>query len=96
MNWTHFGLAVLSAGIISSITDWFFFGVLFHNNYKINPEVWRGGPGTSETPAIIGSTLIGFVAAAAFMTACVVFQVHGYYPALELAGLIALMGALPT
>jgi len=95
MNWTHFGLAVLAAGIVSSITDWFFFGILFHGNYKINSEVWRRGPGTNETPAIIGSTLIGFVAAAAFMTACVVFQVHEYCPALELAGLIALMGALP-
>lgn len=95
MNWTHFGLAIWAAGIISSITDWFFFGVLFHNNYKINSEVWRRGPGTSETPAIIGSTLVGFVAAAAFMTACVVFQAHGYCPALELAALIALMGALP-
>jgi hypothetical protein len=29
------------------------------------------------------------------MTACVVFQIHGYYAALELAGLVALMGALP-
>ena len=95
MNWTHFGLAILVAGIISSITDWFFFGVLFHNNYKINPEVWRRGPGSSEARAIVGSTLIGFVAAAAFMMACVIFQVHGYCPTLELAGLVALMGALP-
>jgi intracellular septation protein A len=95
MNWTHFGLAVLAAGIVSSITDWFFFGVLFHDKYLAHPEAWRRGPGSNETPAIIGSTLIGFVAAAAFMTACVVFQIHGYYAALELAGLVALMGALP-
>lgn len=95
MNWTHFLLAIFVTGIVSSITDWFFFGVLFHANYKINSEVWRRGPGSSETPAIVGSTLIGFVAAAAFMTTAVVFQVHGYCPALELAGLIALMGPLP-
>jgi hypothetical protein len=95
MNWAHFFLSTLGAGIVSSITDWFFFGILFHEKYSAAPEVWRRGPGANETPAILGSTLIGFVAAAAFMTAFAVFQLHGYYSALELAGLVALMGALP-
>ena len=39
MNWTHFVLAVLVAGIVSSFTDWFFGGILFHRKYSAHPEI---------------------------------------------------------
>ena len=41
MIWTRFILTVLTAGIAVSTTDWLFTGVLFHNKYKVFPEVWR-------------------------------------------------------
>jgi hypothetical protein len=39
VNWTHFVLAVLVAGIVSSFTDWFFGGILFHRKYSAHPEI---------------------------------------------------------
>jgi hypothetical protein len=48
MTWTRAGLAILAAAIATSLADWLFFGVLFHEKYKAFPEVWRrpeGGQG---------------------------------------------------
>jgi len=73
MNWTHFILAVFLAGIVSSLTDWFFGGILFHGKYSAHPEIWRQGPGKSETPAVAWSIVLGFLTSGAFMAACVVF-----------------------
>jgi hypothetical protein len=95
MNWTHFLLAVLVAGFISSLTDWFFGGILFHDKYSAYPEVWRPSVARSETPAVAWSIALGFLACAAFIAACVVCQVHGYNRALTLAGLCWLMAPVP-
>jgi hypothetical protein len=43
-------LAILLSGLAVSMTDWFFFGVLFHDKYLAYPEIWRplpGGEGSS-------------------------------------------------
>ncbi|HLW98287.1 MAG TPA: hypothetical protein VKR82_06555 [Candidatus Acidoferrales bacterium] len=95
MDWKHFLYAVLAAGVASSFSDWFFFGVLFHGKYVAHPEVWRQGAGVSETPAVIASTLIGFLTSAAFMAAYAVFGMHGYPSAFKLAILVWLMAPLP-
>ena len=95
MNWTHFFLAVLAAGIISSFTDWFFGGILFHSKYSAYPEVWRASVAKSETTAVIGSIALGFVTAAAFIFTCTVFHARGYSAALRLAGLCWLMIPVP-
>ena len=34
-------LAILAAGLATSLTDWLFMGVLFHEKYLAFPEVWR-------------------------------------------------------
>ncbi|HEV2691082.1 MAG TPA: DUF1761 domain-containing protein [Bryobacteraceae bacterium] len=91
----HFLMAVVAAGLVMSLTDWFFFGVLFHDKYFAHPEVWRRGPGESETKTIMIGTLLGFVTSAAFMTTYVLFSIHGYKAGLELAGLIWIMVAMP-
>jgi hypothetical protein len=93
MNWTHFALATLAAGIGTSFTDWFFTGVLFHNQYAAYPEVWRKT--TSEGQKIAWCTLLGFLSAAAFMTACAVFGIHGYASTLTFAGIAWMLGPLP-
>jgi hypothetical protein len=95
MNWTHFLLAILGAGIVSSFTDWFFGGILFHDKYLAYPEVWRPSVGKSETPAVAWSIVLGFLTSAAFMSVCIVFSVHGYGAALQLAGLCWLMVPVP-
>lgn len=95
MDWTHFLMAVAAAGVASSFTDWFFFGVLFHDKYFAHPEVWRSAPGNSETKTILTVTLMGFVTCAAFLVLCWLFSIHGYKVALELAGVVWIMAPVP-
>ena len=95
MNWKHFLAAVFIAGFVASFTDWVFGGILFHDKYNTYPEIWRQSVGKSETSAVAWSVVLGFLTSAAFMTACVVFGVHGYRASLELAGLCWLMVPLP-
>jgi hypothetical protein len=95
MDWKHFLLAVVAAGVASSFTDWFFFGVLFHDKYFAHPEVWRRGPGVNETKSMVINTLLGFVTSAAFMVLCWLFSIHGYMAALQLAGVAWIMAPAP-
>jgi hypothetical protein len=95
MNWSYFFLAVLLAGTVSSFSDWLFGGILFHAKYNAHPEVWRQGPGQSETSAVAGSVTLVFLTSAAFIAACVVFHLHGYGETLRLALLCWLMVPLP-
>jgi hypothetical protein len=38
---TRYLLALVAATAVISLTDWLFFGVLFHDRYQRTPEVWR-------------------------------------------------------
>jgi hypothetical protein len=75
--------AIVASGIISSFTDWFFMGVLFHDRYQKYPEVWwpRSGQ-AAERGAIMSSTALGFVTAAAVALLC------------EYAGVASITGGL--
>ena len=94
MNWTNFALAVLVAGLVASLTDWFFMGVLFHDKYMAHPEVWRLG-GKSESELVVYSTLIGFVTAGVFAFSCYKLNRHSLPADLKLAVGIWLMAPLP-
>ena len=94
MNTAHVALAVVVSGIAVSFTDWIFGGVLFHEKYLAHPEIWRR-PGSPETGAIIGSTLLGFVTCGAFVTACPAFHIAGIRQTLEFALAIWLIAPLP-
>ncbi|MGA8072893.1 MAG: DUF1761 family protein [Candidatus Acidiferrales bacterium] len=96
MSTSHLVLAFVLAAIATNLTDWFFFGVLFHKKYLVYPEVWwrpRGGAG--ETKAIVWSSLLSLLSIAGFILACSAFSIRGYKPAFELAALIWLMAPLP-
>jgi hypothetical protein len=95
MEWKHFLLAVLAAGFVSSLTDWFFGGILFHAKYSVYPEVWRASVAKSETSAVTWSIMLGFLTAAAFIFTCTVFHAHGYAETLRLAVLCWLMVPIP-
>jgi hypothetical protein len=41
MNWAQVFLAFVASAILASFTDWYFFGVLFHDRYRATPGVWR-------------------------------------------------------
>lgn len=95
MDWTHFFLAALAAGLVSSLTDWFFAGILFHSKYNAYPEVWRASVAKSETSAVTWSVALGFLTVASFLIACVVFHIHGSGGPLKLAVLCWLMVPVP-
>jgi hypothetical protein len=41
MNWIHIVEAAVVASVLASFTDWYFFGVLFHDRYHTIPGVWK-------------------------------------------------------
>lgn len=95
MNWKHFLLAVTASGIAGSFADWLFAGVLFHDKYMADPQVWRPTLRQNDTGPIAWSMVLGFLTYAAFMAACVMFKIHGYRFDLQLAVLLWLMIPVP-
>ena len=71
------GMAVL-AGVLGSLTDWLFMGVLFHDAYNRHPEVWRPAiaAGRDKT-AVLLSVAIGFVMSFAIVGLCALAGVAG-------------------
>lgn len=94
MLWKLFG-AVVVAGTLATFTDWLFMGVLFHKHYNRYPEVWwpqfreKG-----DNKAIIYSSALAYVTAAALVALCAAAGTHGIAAALTLAVLAWAAGPL--
>ena len=87
--------AVVVAGIIFTVTDWLFMGILFHERYMRYPEVWW--PGIREKgdkPAIVYSCALGFVSAAAVVMLCAISGASNLKSALIVAALAWAAGPL--
>ena len=41
INWIHVLVTFLVSAFIASFTDWYFFGVLFHDRYMKTPGIWK-------------------------------------------------------
>ena len=41
MNYLHILMAFVVSAVVSSFTDWYFFGILFHERYWATPGIWR-------------------------------------------------------
>lgn len=97
MHWMLIA-AVIVAGVLSSLTDWFFMGVLFHDRYNKYPETWwlRSGSQDAERGAILWSTALGFITAAAVVLLCVYAGVTSITGGLTVAALAAAAGPLVT
>jgi hypothetical protein len=96
MNESHFVGAVLAATVVSSLTDWFFFGVLFHSRYQAYPEVWRSEfSGNKEWKAIVMATVLSVFMAGTFLFLVHGLGLHGFLPALKLALAIWIIAAVP-
>jgi len=89
--------AIIASGILSSFSDWFFMGVLFSDRYQKYPETWwpRSGQ-AAERGAIMSSTALGFITAAAVALLCEYAGVTGIVGALIVAALAAAAGPLVT
>jgi hypothetical protein len=84
--------AALVGGLLGSLADWLFAGVLFHQRYQRFPEVWRTG---GERRRIAAAQALAVVTAAGFaVLAWKLGQTDGR-GALKLAAMIWLIGPLP-
>lgn len=94
MNWTRFVLIVVGAGILTSLTDWFFAGDWIHRRFTY-PEIWRHPGGKGEERAIALSSPLPFVTCAAFASLAVRLGLHSVSANLKLAVAVWLIGPLP-
>jgi hypothetical protein len=88
----HLLWAVLLGGVLGSLADWLFAGVLFHHRYHRFPEVWRKG---NERMRIVYAQALAFVTAAAFVALAWKLHQTDISGALKLAAMIWLIGPLP-
>jgi hypothetical protein len=91
MNWTRLALITVGAGVITSLTDWFFAGDWLHRRYTY-PEVWRQG---AETRAIALTSPLPFLTCGVFASVCARLGLHSVSSALRLAVAVWLIGPLP-
>ena len=91
MPWTRLALITLAAGIVTSLTDWFFAGDWIHRLFTY-PEIWRQGV---ETKAIALTAPLPFLTCGIF--ACLIgwLGLHSATGALKLAVAVWLIGPLP-
>jgi len=91
MHWTRIVLITLGAGIVTSLTDWFFAGDWLHRRFTY-PEIWRQG---SESKAIAVSSAFPFLTC--FVFSCLAARLHlnSMHAAQKLAAAIWLIGPLP-
>ncbi len=96
MSWARFALTVLTAGILSSLTDWLFMGGdWLYKRYNQYPEIWRYTQGQGEMKAIAWSSPLPFLTCAVFTILCARFDLHSYWATVELALAIWLVAPLP-
>jgi hypothetical protein len=91
MSWIVL-VAVFAAGTIASFTDWYFFGVLYHDRYFIFPETWWPRE-PSNTKPILYSTALGYITAAAVIALCAMAGVDGIWSGIKVAFIAWLSGA---
>lgn len=97
MSWTRFLLAVVIAGLATSVSDWLFMGVLFHKKYLATPEIWRVKAGQDDTRNIVLSSVLGVLSCAAFLYLCVwAGALSSRRATLQLALLVWIAAAVPV
>jgi len=97
MNWGPVGWAMALTAVATSLADWLFMAVLFHDKYKAHPEVWRrpqGGAG--EGKAIGLSALASLLTPVAFVLLCAAWGLHTFERTATLAAAVWLMGPVPA
>jgi hypothetical protein len=91
MHWTRIILGVIGAGVVTSMTDWFFAGDWIHRRWTY-PEIWRKGP---ESRAIAVSSALPFVTCGAFVYLAAWLRVSSLGDAMKIAVLAWIVGPLP-
>lgn len=96
MSTGWFLAAAVVSIILTSLSDWFFGGVLFHEKYRSYPEIWRNpGGGKSENLALIWSVLLGVLSCVIFIYLAVRLDALSWGRALGMAVGVWLLAPLP-
>ncbi len=91
MNWIRFIAVVAGAGVVTSLTDWFFAGDWLHRRYTY-PEIWRQG---AEGRAIAVTSPLPFLTCGVFAYVTARLGLHSVESATKLAIAVWLIGPLP-
>jgi len=91
MSWMRFLLVVIGAGVLTSLTDWFFAGDWIHRRYTY-PEIWRQG---AEGRAIALTSPLPFLTCGVFAYVIAWVGFHSLASAVKLAVAVWLIGPLP-
>jgi hypothetical protein len=91
MNWMRLVAIIVGAGIISSLTDWFFAGDWIHRRFTY-PEIWRKG---AEGRAIALTSALPFLTCGVFALVAAWLGIHSVSGAVKLAVAMWLIGPLP-
>ena len=91
MNWIRLVAIAIGAGVLSSLTDWFFAGDWIHKRWTY-PEAWRKG---SEARAVALTSPLPFLTCAAFAYLAWRLGLHTVPGAAKLALAIWIVGPLP-
>ena len=95
MSWTRFAIAVLAAGVVSSLSDWLFMGDLLYRRFNQHPEIWRHKGGQGESAAIAWSSPLPFLTCGIFVLLCVGLRLHSLSATVKLAMAVWLIAPLP-
>ena len=91
MPWGRLALITIAAGIVTSLTDWFFAGDWLHRRYTY-PEIWRPGV---ESRAIALTSPLPFLTCGVFACAAARLGLHSITGTVKLAISVWLIGPLP-
>ena len=91
MNWLRLAEVIIGAGVVSSLTDWFFAGDWLHRRYTY-PEIWRQGV---ETRSIALTSPLPFLTCGVFAYIAARLGLHSVSSAVKLAVAIWAIGPLP-
>lgn len=87
-------LAVAAAGVVGTLSDWLFMGVLFHGAYNTYPEIWRAR--AEQKTAILWANALGLVMSAAVIALCALAGIETIGAALGVAVVAWCAGPLPV
>ena len=89
--------AVVLANVFVSLSDWLFFGVLWHEKYGAFPEVWRrprGGSGEGRAVAL--SAVVGALTPTVFVVLCRLESLSHPGQVITLAVAVWILSAVPA
>jgi hypothetical protein len=95
MNIGRYAVGVVAAVFLSSLTDWLFMGVLFHDKYLTYPEVWRPSGASGEARKNIIASIVNTLTVGGLMALCYRFGALSYGSAILLAFGVWIVSPLP-